>query len=207
MIERAALLSGTVGAGKSTVGEKLAELLKDRDEPHAFIDLDRLSELWPAPEDDLFNGRMVLANLAAITRNFAAAGARTPVISGVVETAKGIDKYRMAIGCPLTVVRITASPESIADRLKKRHDYWDADGLAWHLDRAPELAGCTRRLRARFHCHLKRRPSARGRCSLARQAGLVLNAVVPQTGAGSGVCRGGICARRASWRQHQCWTA
>ncbi len=140
MIERAALLSGTVGAGKSTVGEKLAELLKDRDEPHAFIDLDRLSELWPAPEDDLFNGRLVLANLAAITRNFAAAGAPTLVISGVVETAKGIDKYRMAIGCPLTVVRITASPESIADRLKKRHDYWDADGLAWHLDRAPELA-------------------------------------------------------------------
>ncbi len=141
MIERAALLSGTVGAGKTTVGEELAELLKDRGEPHAFIDLDRLSEFWPAPEDDRFNGRLVLANLAAITRNFAAAGARTLVMSGVVETAKGVEEYRLAIGgCPLTVVRVTASLESIAARLQKRHEYWDADGLAWHLDRAPELA-------------------------------------------------------------------
>ncbi len=141
MIERATLLSGTVGAGKTTVGEELAELLKDRGEPHAFIDLDRLSELSPAPEDDRFNGRLVLANLAAITRNFAAAGARTLVMSGSVETAKGVEEYRRAIGgCPLTVVRVTASLESIADRLQKRHEYWDADGLAWHLDRAPELA-------------------------------------------------------------------
>jgi adenylylsulfate kinase len=85
VIERAALLSGTVGAGKTTVGEELAELLKDRGEAHAFIDLDGLSELWPAPEDDRFNGRLVLANLAAITRNFAAAGARTLVMSGVVD--------------------------------------------------------------------------------------------------------------------------
>ena len=141
MIERAVLLSGTLGAGKTTVGEELAELLKDRGEPHAFIDLDRLSELWPAPEDDRFNGRLVLANLAAVTRNFAAAGARTLVMSGVVETAEGVAEYRMAIGgCPLTVVRVTASLGSIADRLQKRHEYWDPDGLAWHLDRAPELA-------------------------------------------------------------------
>jgi adenylylsulfate kinase len=141
LIERAALLSGTVGAGKTTVGEELSELLKDRGEPHAFIDLDRLSELWPAPEGDPLNERLVLANLAAITRNFAAAGARTLVMSGVVETAERIDKYRLATGgCPLTVVRITASLDSIADRLKKRHEYWDPDGLAWHLDRAPELA-------------------------------------------------------------------
>jgi len=140
VIERAALLSGTVGAGKTTIGEELAGLLKDRGEPHAFIDLDRLSELWPAPEDDRFNGRLILANLAAITRNFAAAGARSLVMSGVVESATSVEKYRMAIGgCPLTVVRITASLESIADRLQKRHEYWDADGLAWHLDRAPEL--------------------------------------------------------------------
>ena len=139
MIERATLLSGTVGAGKTTVGEELAELLKDRGEPYVFIDLDRLSVLRPAPEDDRFNGRLVLANLAAITRNFAAVGARTLVMSGAVETAKGVEEYRLAIGgCPLTVVRVTASLESIADRLQKRHEYWDADGLAWHLDRAPE---------------------------------------------------------------------
>jgi adenylylsulfate kinase len=141
VIERAALLSGTVGAGKTTVGEELAELLKDRGEPHAFIDLDRLSELWPAPKDDRFNGRLVLANLAAVTRNFAAAGARTLVMSGVVEMAEGVAEYRMAIGgWPLTIVRVTASLEAIADRLQRRHEYWDADGLAWHLDRAPELA-------------------------------------------------------------------
>jgi adenylylsulfate kinase len=141
VIERAALLSGTVGAGKTTVGEELAGLLQDRGEPHAFIDLDRLSELWPAPQDDPFNEQLVLGNLAAVTRNFAAAGARTLVMSGVVETAEGVDKYRLAIGgCPLTVVRVTASLGSIADRLQKRHEYWDPDGLSWHLDRAPELA-------------------------------------------------------------------
>ena len=107
----------------------------------AFIDLDGLSELWPAPEDDRFNGRLVLANLASITRNFAAAAARTLVMSGVVETTTGVEKYRLAIGgWPPPVVRVTASLGSIADRLQKRPSFWDPDGLAWHLDRAPELA-------------------------------------------------------------------
>ncbi len=44
------------------------------------------------------NGRRLLAKLAAITRNFTAAGAQTLVMSGVVETANGVDKYPMAIG-------------------------------------------------------------------------------------------------------------
>jgi adenylylsulfate kinase len=110
MIERAVLLSGTVGAGKTTVGEELAQLLTDRGEPHAFVDLDRLSELWPPPKDDPFNERLVVANLSAIAANFAGAGTRSLVMSGVVENAMGVERYRSAVGgCSLTIVRITAS--------------------------------------------------------------------------------------------------
>ena len=167
MIERAALLSGTVGAGKTTIGEELAGLLKDRGEPHAFIDLDRLSELWPAPEDDRFNGRLILANLAAIRGTSLRQRTRSLVMSGVVESATSVEKYRTAIGgCPLTVGRSLCARTSDWSGLRPRSNLLPTDFKNVTSTGTPTASpgisierrnsrGGTRRVRALSHRHLK----------------------------------------------------
>lgn len=139
MIERALLVNGTTGVGKTTVAEAVAHLLAERGEPHAWIDLDALSESWPAPSDDPFNARVVAANVACTSANFAEAGARTLVLAGVVETRDQFQAYEQAVGCTLTVVRLTAPLPEVARRLRRRHGADDRGSLAWHLERAPEL--------------------------------------------------------------------
>jgi hypothetical protein len=48
----------------------LGDLLADRGVPHAVIDLDRFCQVWPAPEDDPFQHRLLLANLRAVADNY-----------------------------------------------------------------------------------------------------------------------------------------
>ena len=47
------ILSGTVGAGKTTVGLAAQELLAAQEIPSAFLDVDQFTYLWP--ETDPFN--------------------------------------------------------------------------------------------------------------------------------------------------------
>ena len=90
MDEAAALLiTGTVGAGKTSVAEAAGELLAERRTPHAVIDLDGLRRFWPAPEDDPFSLGLTLRNLRDVARNFLNAGARRLVLAGVVEQLRG----------------------------------------------------------------------------------------------------------------------
>jgi len=135
------LFSGTLGCGKTTVGEEIAELLRLAGEPHAFVDLDALREQWPPPEDDPWNFRLTVANLAAIAVNLDLAGVRSLVLSGVVESRQEIEAYERAIGGgDLVVARVVAPPNVIEARLHARHQSWDSGGLAWHLARAPILS-------------------------------------------------------------------
>nr|WP_220093533.1 zeta toxin family protein [Flexivirga caeni] len=46
---RTLLITGTVGAGKTTTAYAVGDLLRARELPHAVIDLDELHRLWPAP--------------------------------------------------------------------------------------------------------------------------------------------------------------
>jgi adenylylsulfate kinase len=139
VIVRALLVNGTVGSGKTTVGAAVATELAARGEPVAFVDLDTLSEFWPAPVDDPFNTRIVATNLASVAKNFGEAGATALVMAGVVETTPGLASYQRAVGVPLVVVRLVAPREVIDARLRRRHAEHDAAGLEWHLARVAEL--------------------------------------------------------------------
>ena len=81
MLVRAVWLNGTVGAGKTTVGEVLAEHLADAGEAVAFINTDDIGRSWPRPASDPFNHALVTTNLASLASDHIAAGTRTIVVA------------------------------------------------------------------------------------------------------------------------------
>lgn len=60
-------MTGTVGIGKSTIGSAVAERAAARGVSAAFLDVDGLSRLWPAPAGDPFRIELILTNLRAST--------------------------------------------------------------------------------------------------------------------------------------------
>ena len=66
MTARALLISGTVGAGKTTVADAVGDLLSARPIPNAVLDLDWLSRSWPCPPGDPFNVSMRLRNVRVV---------------------------------------------------------------------------------------------------------------------------------------------
>jgi broad-specificity NMP kinase len=132
------LITGTVGSGKTTVADHIGELLIKRGVPHAIVDLDQLRRSWPSAAGDRFNSALALQNLSCVATNYWSAGARRLVLAGVIEQRSEVLDHEAAVGCAVTVVRLRAQDGVIAERLRARHRE-DPEGLAWHLDRAPEL--------------------------------------------------------------------
>jgi adenylylsulfate kinase-like enzyme len=136
----AVLITGTVGAGKTTTMHALGALLAERGIPHAVVDADAIRLMQPAPPDDPFQQALELRNLRDLSRNFRAAGARVVVVAAVVERADDVPRYADALGAhDLLLVRLTVDADAVQARLGSRHA-GDPDGLAWHRARAPELA-------------------------------------------------------------------
>ena len=127
------LLTGTIGSGKTVVAAEIGVLLEERGVPVAVIDLDWLG--W-AHLDPAFTGRdeLLVRNLAAVWPNFLAVGARSFVLVRAVERQATIDAVRAAVpDADLFVVRLTAAPAVIEERLRRR----DAGAmLAEHLAEA-----------------------------------------------------------------------
>lgn len=134
----ALLISGTVGAGKTTAAEAVGDRLRARGVPHAVIDLDWLRTGWPSPPGDRFNVSIEIANLAAVAANYLRAGARRLVLAGVLEDPALRDRYRDAVGVPLHVARLRLDVAVARQRLRYRHADHRAT-LDWHLHRAGEL--------------------------------------------------------------------
>jgi len=140
-VTTALLLNGTVGVGKTSTAGELGALLREQGVPHAVVDVDELRRVWPSPPDDRFSERVALANLAAVSATYRAAGAQRLVLAGVVETADERARLEGALGVPVVLVRLRADPAGLRERLRSRHAH-DVDGgssLAWHLERCGEL--------------------------------------------------------------------
>jgi chloramphenicol 3-O-phosphotransferase len=135
----AVLLSGTVGAGKTTTAHALSELLSAEGVRHAVVDLDEVRLLRPPPAGDPFQ-QVLLENVRDLARNYRAAGATRLVLAGVVETAAGAADLRHAVGgTRLLLCRLTVDADDAAARLRRRHAD-EPDLRAWHLHRTDELA-------------------------------------------------------------------
>jgi adenylylsulfate kinase len=134
----ALLISGTVGAGKTSVAEKVGDLLSEAGGPNAVIDVDWLCQSWPSPAGDRFNQAMALRNLRSVARNYVEARAVGIALAGVLETRVERDHYQDALEIPLSVCRLRVGLELVRTRLAHRHRGEEA-ALDWYLNRAGEL--------------------------------------------------------------------
>lgn len=132
------IISGTVGAGKTAVARALLDELVSRGLRAAMVDVDELTRLAPAPDDDPFNDRIARAHLRAMVPNFLAAGVAVLLLPRVLETRTQRDHYTAAlVPAQVHVARLTAAPATRAARLTARET--DPADRAWHLARTGEL--------------------------------------------------------------------
>jgi adenylylsulfate kinase len=136
-IVRAIVVTGPVGAGKSTTAAAVSDLLGETAITHAMIDMDHLRWIHPSPPGDLFAARLGYRNLAAIWPNLREAGVTCVILADVVESREQFREYEAAMpGAVVTVVRLDVPMAEIAQRLHAR----ETDRtIAWYLHRAPEL--------------------------------------------------------------------
>ena len=135
---RVLVVSGTVGAGKTTIAAEVAAALESRDVPHAWIDVDTVCQVWPRTSEDPFAQQLVFENLGAIAPNLARHGYRHVVLARVVEDVADRERYEVAFdGAEVSVVRLTATEATRLARLERREqvDRW----RAWHQARTVEL--------------------------------------------------------------------
>lgn len=135
---QAILVTGTVGAGKTSVLTEIGDLLAAREEPYAIIDLDWLAWFRPAAGSGVTVGQALHENLRHVSATFRAAGVERLALARAVRHGDEVDAIREAIGVrELTVARLVASPAVVEERLRRR----DAGAqLAEHLAEAASFA-------------------------------------------------------------------
>ena len=132
------LITGPVGVGKTTVASEVSELLERADVAHGFVDIDALRWCYPAQPEDRFRTKLAMKNLTTVWANFHEFGARSLILSDVIESRNELERYRAAIpGADILVIRLHASLNTLAERVKQREL---GAALEWPLQRAPELA-------------------------------------------------------------------
>ncbi|MEY2426412.1 MAG: hypothetical protein QOI61_1984 [Actinomycetota bacterium] len=130
------LITGTVGAGKSTIAYELNDALSELEIPNAMVDLDALCAQWPSSSK--WNADLMFENLALLWPNCQAHGATHLVLAHVVEDRVELERYRDAIpGAEIMVVRLVSPHEVRVKRLVGRMP--PGPSLQWHLRRTGEL--------------------------------------------------------------------
>lgn len=141
----AIVVTGPVGAGKSTTAAAISTQLEDAGVRHAFVDMDHQRWVYPEPEGDRFGMRLGYRNLASIWPNLREVGVSCVILADVVESREQAREYACAMpGTSVTIVRLDVSMAEIARRLEGREP---ERTIAWYLRRAPELQGIMERER------------------------------------------------------------
>lgn len=131
-------IGGRSGVGKSTAALEVCAQLEAAGIAHVQLEGDFLGQVFPPPAGDPDRSRIVLDNLAAVWRNFAALGYRRLVYTNTVSVLYA-DELAQALHAPVRIVRVllTASDEVANGRLAAREL---GSGLDVHLVRSARAA-------------------------------------------------------------------
>lgn len=132
------VITGTCGAGKTSVAFAVGDGLRAKQIAHAVVDMDSLRNVEPAPPDDPFHVQLGLRNLAAIWENCRQVGTEWLVLADIVETSDDVSNYHCAIpNAEVVVVRLRVSRAENERRLRGRET---PSSIEWYLHRSAELA-------------------------------------------------------------------
>jgi hypothetical protein len=113
------IITGTMGAGKTSVLGEASDILTQRDIAHAAIDLDALGLAYLPPAAG--NDELMYRNLRSVCQNYASAGARRFLVARAMEDRGEVELCRCAASATTTVVcRLTASIQTMQQRVKMR---------------------------------------------------------------------------------------
>jgi dephospho-CoA kinase len=118
MATRVIIITGSMGAGKTTVLAEASDLLTKHGVAHAAIDLDALSvsHLPGASPADLG-----YANLGAVWTNYAAAGAARVLVAAALESRAELTRMKAVIpDAEIIVCRLRAPLETMKERVRLR---------------------------------------------------------------------------------------
>jgi len=118
-MKRLLIITGSMGAGKTSVLAEASDILALQHVAHAAIDLDALGLGYlptAAANDDL-----MYRNLQSVCENYASAGVTRFLLARAIETQTALDRCRSIVSAGNSVVcRITASLETMESRVKLR---------------------------------------------------------------------------------------
>jgi hypothetical protein len=113
------IITGTIGAGKTTVLAEASDILALRHIEHAAIDLDALGLAHLRPASD--NDGVMYGNLQSVCNNYASAGVRRLLMARAIEDRAELELCRGVVAATNTVVcRLTASIEEMRGRVERR---------------------------------------------------------------------------------------
>jgi len=139
---RVLVISGSLGAGKSTAAGAISALLETRGVRHAVIEGDALAQGEPSPPGDFFNQELMFRSLAAIAPFYRERGWGNIIIPRVVEDDGDRKRYADAFAGPagpaeVSIVRLVAPEETRKERLRRREP--EGPWLDWAFTRTVDL--------------------------------------------------------------------
>jgi adenylylsulfate kinase-like enzyme len=112
-------LTGPPGVGKTAVAWEIYRRLQSARADPAYVDVDQLGMCHPPLTGDPDRHTLKARNVAALRANFTASGARTRIVSGVVDAQRGPDVSTLG-GPRIGVARLRVDPDELRARLRRR---------------------------------------------------------------------------------------
>jgi hypothetical protein len=113
------IITGTMGAGKTSVMGEASDLLALRQITHASVDLDALGGAHLPSK--ISNDEVMYLNLQSVCKNYAAVGLRRLLLARAMESRSELERCRGAISPKnLVVCRLSASVETMQQRVEAR---------------------------------------------------------------------------------------
>jgi adenylylsulfate kinase-like enzyme len=130
-------LCGPPGVGKSTVGWSIYDDLSRQGVPVAYVDIDQLGMCYPASPSDPSRHRVKAENLAHTADTFRAAGARSMIVSGVVDSRCARDYAAQVGAADVTLCQLRIGDDLLRRRLEQRG--WSSELIAAALHEGRRL--------------------------------------------------------------------